>query len=128
LQLSCSRHWSQAGRANRPAQDRKPTRPIRSQTWTSRSTTLRRPKRHKELEELSEDELKAIWREYYESSEKIGPKVYYSGIKDPDKVVELMNKLHTKNKYDIAKKYGLTIEQIDRLNVMGMTRWHDSVQ
>jgi hypothetical protein len=79
----------------------------------------------KELDDLSEDQQKAIYLEYKKAMEEAADRVYSSNLSS-DQMFEAINNMDDKVKYEIAKKHGLTIAQIDQLNVFGLRfKWEE---
>lgn len=72
-----------------------------------------------ELSALPQDKQKAIYREMKTAMEETSKTVLRSGL-SADEAFVVMERVQNKAKYQLGLKYGLTIEQLDQLNVYGM--------
>jgi len=72
-----------------------------------------------ELDALPEEQQKAIYLELKAAMEETSNRVLMSG-KSADEAYEVMDRVQNKAKYELGKKHGLTIEQLDQLNVYGL--------
>lgn len=72
-----------------------------------------------ELDALPEDQQKAIYLELKAAMEETSNRVLMSGM-SADEAYVVMDRVQNKAKYELGKKHGLTIEQLDQLNVYGL--------